>query len=134
MLTNSKHAVWVVMCSLIALPALSSPAMAKRCTGLTVMMTGSVDELCECKRVTPGFVAQLQRRSDFVRILEETSQSCQSLAVALTEVTTFSTSGPTEHYAGEGPGEDGPGSDNGPGNEGPGGTGSGGGPGAGVTN
>ncbi|WP_139194471.1 hypothetical protein [Roseovarius tolerans] len=110
----------------IAFGAVASPAVAeKRCTAWTAMFATSTEELCECDRVTKGFVAQVQRHSEFARILEESQASCFGLTVILTEVTTFSTSTSV--------GFDGP-DGGGNGSAGGGGSGAGGGPGAGSTN
>ncbi|SHK69772.1 hypothetical protein SAMN05444142_1088 [Lutimaribacter pacificus] len=130
MFNNMPIPAGLALC--IVLGSLASPAMAdKRCTGWTAMFASSTEELCECDRLTPGFVAQIQKRSDFGRILEETQGMCSGLTVALTEVTTFSTaaaSGGDGHADGAGQVGAGPGNgggDNGGGDNGGGDNGGG---------
>jgi hypothetical protein len=68
------------------------------------MFLSSPEEVCDCDRLTMGFIAQVQRRADFGSILEETRKACSGLTVALTEVSTLSVPDPEFDGGPGGPG------------------------------
>lgn len=93
-----KRAIYPLAGALVVLSTgVSSPARAQQvpdvCTvgiARSAISTGRENALCGCTALTRGMVEYVQRRPDFVRLLDGYQDACPGLAMALGDVPTAS--------------------------------------------
>ncbi|WP_217354781.1 hypothetical protein [Ruegeria atlantica] len=97
MLTSTKHklgalAIAPFMGVLMAGSAAAASEVCNAKTARDAANSGDYAALCSCSQVTPSFLKQLQKRSDFETTLVNTGAMCPGLAALLTDLPTESIS------------------------------------------
>lgn len=100
MVMNAKRTLGALVAApvfglLLTSSVAAAPEVCNGRTARALANAGDYTGLCDCAQVTPSFLRQLQRRSDFETTLSVTSAQCPALATLLTDLPTASISAAT---------------------------------------